>query len=103
MVNIIPINVPEERLVHDLLSICWPGTKTLVRLASEEFLQDGDGVARHVDWVEGLVGENGVVDLVFVFTAEWGLLEEHLVDEHSESPPIDGASVLFVEQDLLVS
>lgn len=55
-----------------------------------------------MDWIKGLVGENGVVDFVFVFAAEGRLLQEHLVDEHAEGPPIDCAAVLLVEQDLQV-
>lgn len=100
MVNIIPVNIPEERLIHDLLSICRAATQTRLRLTSEELLEDGDRVAWHMDWVEWLIRENGVVDFVFVFAAEWRLLEEHLVDENTEGPPIDSASVLLIEQDL---
>lgn len=51
-------------------------------------------------WVERLISENGVVDLVFVFTTEGGLLEEHLVDENAKCPPVDCATVLFVEENL---
>lgn len=100
MINIIPIDIPKERLVHDLLCIRRSTSQTLIRLASEEFLEDGHGVAWHVDWVKWLIGENSVVDFVFVFAAEGRLLQEHLVDEHAEGPPIDGATVFLVEQDL---
>ena len=54
-----------------------------------------------MDRVKGLVGQDGVVDFVFIFAAEGGLLEEHLVDEDAEGPPVDGAAVLFVQEDLL--
>jgi hypothetical protein len=63
----------------------------------QQFLQNGDGVAGHVDRVERLVGENGVVDLVFVFAAEGRLLEEHLVDQDTKGPPVDGTAVLLVQ------
>jgi hypothetical protein len=53
-----------------------------------------------MDGVERLVGENGVVDLVFVFTAEGGLLEKHLVNQDTECPPVDGAAVLLVQENL---
>lgn len=55
-----------------------------------------------MNWVEWLVGENGVVDFVFVFTTEWGLLEEHLVDENTEGPPVHCTTVLLVKQNLLL-
>ncbi len=80
MVDIVPIDVPEKRMAHDLLGVGDAGAEADLGFARQEFLQDGDGVARHVDGVEWLVGEDGVVDLVFVFAAEGGLLQEHLVD-----------------------
>ena len=101
MVDIVPIDVPEKRMAHDLLGVGDAGAETDLGFARQEFLQDGDGVARHVDGVEGLVGENGVVDLVFVFAAEGRLLQEHLVDQHAEGPPVDCAAVFLVEEDLV--
>ena len=53
-----------------------------------------------MDGVERLIGENSVVDFVFVFTTEGRLLEEHLVDEDTECPPVDGATVLLVQENL---
>ena len=98
--DIIPIDIPEERMTHDFLRIGRAGSQSQFGFPHEEFLEDGDGVAGHVDWVEGFVGEDGVVDFVFVFAAEGGLLEEHLVDEDAEGPPVDCAAVFFVEEDL---
>lgn len=100
MVDVIPVNIPKERLTHDFLSIRRPASETLLGFSREKFLQDGDGVPGHVDGVEGLVCENGIVDFVFVFAAEGGLLEEHLVDEDAKGPPIYCAAVLFIQQDL---
>ena len=53
-----------------------------------------------MDGIEGFVGEDGVVDFVFVFAPEGRLLQEHLVDEDAEGPPVDGAAVFLVEEDL---
>lgn len=100
MVHIIPVNIPKKRLIHNLLRIRWATSQTLVRLTSEQFLEDGNRVAWHVDWVKGLVGENGVVNFVFIFAAEGRLLQEHLVNEYAEGPPVDGATVFLVEQNL---
>ena len=80
VVDVVPVDVPKESMGHDLLRVRGARAKAQFGLAGEQFLEDGDGVAGHVDGVEGLVGENGVVDFVFVFAAEGGLLEEHLVD-----------------------
>ena len=79
-IDLLPIDIPEEGVAHDFLGICRAAAQAICGFASEEFLEDGDGVVGHVDGVKGLVGEDGVVDLVFVFAAEGGLLEEHLVD-----------------------
>lgn len=100
MINIIPVDILEESLAHDLLGVGGTRPKTLVRIARQKLLQDGDRIAGHVDRVQGLVGENGVVDLVLVFAAEGRLLEEHLVDQDAEGPPVDCAAVFLVEQDL---
>ena len=101
VVDVIPVNLLEEGLIHDLLGIRWTATKAGFRLAGEELLQDGDGVARHVDGVKGLVSQNSVVDFFFVFAAEWRLLEQHLVDQYTECPPVDSTTVLLVEQNLI--
>lgn len=89
-------------MAHNLLCVGGAGPEPNLGLAGQEFLQDGDGVAGHVDGVEGLVGEDGVVDFVFVFAAERRLLQQHLVDQNAEGPPVDGTAVLFVEENLRI-
>ncbi len=103
VVHIVPVDVPEERVAHDLLRVGGPGAEPHVGLAREQLLQDRDRVARHVDRVERLVREDGVVDLVLVLAAERRLLQQHLVDEHAKGPPVDGPAVALVEQDLALS
>lgn len=53
-----------------------------------------------MDGVERLVGKNGVVDFVFVLTAERRLLKEHLVNKNTKCPPVNCASVLLVQENL---
>jgi len=101
VVDVVPVDVPKESMGHDFLRVGGAGPKSHLGLAGEQFLENGDGVARHVDWVEWLVGEDGVVDFVFVFATEGRLLEEHLVDEDAEGPPVDCAAVFLVQQDLV--
>jgi hypothetical protein len=96
VVDVIPVDVPEERMGHDFLRVGRSRSQSHLRLTSEQLLEDGHGVAGHVDGVERLIGENGIVNLVLVLTTEGGLLEEHLVDENTECPPIDSAAVLLV-------
>lgn len=97
MVNILPIDVAEERLRHDFLGIGRSGTETQLGLAGEQFLENRDRIAGHVNGVERFVGKDGVVDVFLIFAAERRLLKKHLVYEDSEGPPIDGATVFFVE------
>lgn len=96
MINVVPVDVPEEGMGHDFLGIGGTGAKAHFGLAGKELLENRDGVAGHVNGVEGLVGENGVVNLVFVFAAEGGLLEQHLVDKDAEGPPINSATIFLV-------
>ena len=56
MIDIIPVDVPEEGVAHDLLGVGDAGAEADLGFAGEQFLQDGDRVARHVDGVEGFVG-----------------------------------------------
>jgi hypothetical protein len=53
-----------------------------------------------VNRVERLVSEDSVVDFIFVLAAEWRLLKKHLIDEHTEGPPVDSSTVFLVEKDL---
>lgn len=71
MVDIIPSNGAEEGLAHDFLRIRWATAKSLIWLPSEELLKNRDRVARHVDRVQRLVRENGVINFLLVFTSEW--------------------------------
>lgn len=80
VINVIPINIPEKRLTHDLLCIGWSAPKSHLRFACQKLLKNGDGVTWHVDRIKGLISKNRVVDFVFIFATERRLLKEHLVD-----------------------
>lgn len=98
VIHIVPVDVGEERVAHDLLGIRWTRAKTLLGLPSQQPLENRDGVARHVNGIQGLVREDGIVDFVFVLAAEGRLLKQHLVDEHTEGPPVNRAAVFLVQQ-----
>lgn len=49
-----------------------------------------------MDWVQGLVGKDSVVDFVLVLATEGRLLKQHLVDEDTKCPPIDCSTILLV-------
>lgn len=70
VIDVVPIDRTEEGLRHDLLGVGRTTAKTLVGLAREQLLQDGDRIAGHGDGIERLVGEDGLVDFIFVFTAK---------------------------------
>lgn len=96
LVNFVPIDVPEVSVRHDFLRVGGTRSKSHFRLAGEQLLKNGDRVARHVNGVEWFVGENSIVDFVFVLSTERRLLEQHLIDQNTKRPPINGAAVLLV-------
>lgn len=100
MVHVVPVDVAEEGVIHDFLGVSRSTAKTVVRLAGQELLKDRHRVPWHRNRIQGLICENGIVDLVFVFTSEWRLLQKHLVDQDAKRPPIYRAAVLLVEQNL---
>lgn len=51
VVYIVPVNIAEEWLAHHLLGISWAASESLVGLASEQLLENGDRVSGHVDRV----------------------------------------------------
>jgi hypothetical protein len=53
-----------------------------------------------VDGIERLIRKDSVVDFILVFTTEGRLLQEHLVDEDAERPPVNRATILLIEQNL---
>jgi hypothetical protein len=53
-----------------------------------------------VDGIERLIRKDSVVDFILVFTTEGRLLQEHLVDEDTERPPVNRATILLIEQNL---
>lgn len=63
-------------------------------------MKDGNRVSRHVDGVKNLVFQDGLKDLVFIVSFEWRLSEQHLIDQHTERPPVDGTSVLLFTKNL---
>lgn len=101
LIHILPIHPPEEGMTHDFLRVCRSGAESMCWFTSEQLLQNGNGVAWHMDRVEWFVGQDGVVDFILIFTAEGGLLEKHLIDQHAECPPVDSAAVFLVQENLL--
>lgn len=100
MVDIVPVDVPEERLAHDLLRISGAASQSLIRFTDEQLLQDRHRIPRHVNRVERLVRQNSVINLIFVFTSERGLLQQHLVDKNAKGPPVYGAAVFLIQKNL---
>lgn len=100
MVDVVPVDVAEECMGHDFLSIRGTGAQSQLRLTSEKFLKDGNGVSRHMNRIQGLIRKDSVVDFVFIFTTEGRLLKKHLVDEHTKCPPVNRTGVLLVQENL---
>lgn len=75
MINVVPINVAEERMTHDLLSISRPTTQAKLWFPSEKLLKNGNGVARHMNRIQRLISQDGIINLIFVLSTERGLLQ----------------------------
>lgn len=100
MVDIIPIDVSEEGVRHDLLGIGWTGAKAKLGFTGQQLLQNRDRIPRHMNGVKWLIRKNGVVDFIFIFTTERRLLKQHLVDEHTKRPPIDRSAIFLIQKNL---
>lgn len=103
MVDVIPVDVSEECMRHDFLGIRWSRAQSQFRLASEQLLKNRNRVTGHVDRVQGFVSKDSIIDFILVFTTEGRLLKEHLVDEHTERPPVNSAAVSLVQENLNAS
>lgn len=53
-----------------------------------------------MDRIQRLILENRIKDFVLIVAPERRLPEQHLVDEHTEGPPIDSTTVALLEDDL---
>ena len=103
VVYIIPIDISKKWLAHDFLRISWSTPKTLIWFSGEEFLQYRNRVARHMDGVQWFIGQNSIINFVFILASEGRLLQKHLVYENTECPPIYSTAILLVQQDLAMS
>lgn len=100
VVDIIPVDISEEGLAHHFLRICRAAPQSLIRLAGQEFLQNGHGIPGHVDRVQRFISKDGIVDFVLILASEWRLLQKHLINQHTKCPPVYSPSVFLVKQNL---
>ncbi len=100
MVDVVPVDVAEESVRHNLLGIRGARSQSQFGLAGQQLLQNRNRIAGHVNWVERLVCKDSIVNLVFIFSTERRLLQKHLVDKHTESPPINRTAVLLIKENL---
>lgn len=50
-----------------------------------------------MNWIEGLVSKNSIVDFILVFASEGRLLQEHLIDQNTKRPPVDSSTIFLVK------
>lgn len=55
-----------------------------------------------MDGVQGLIGQNCIVDFIFILTTERRLLKQHLVYQNTKRPPVHSSTISFVHQNLLL-
>ena len=63
-------------------------------------LEHGDGLPGEPDWVEDVVVEDALEEVVLVVGLEWRLPGHHLVHEHAQRPPVHRRAVVQLLQDL---
>jgi hypothetical protein len=70
MIHVIPIDISKKWLAHYLLRVGRAATEPHIRLTSQQLLENGDGIARHMNRIQRFVGENSVIDLIFILATE---------------------------------
>lgn len=100
VIDVFPVDVPEEGMAHDLLGISWARSKAQLGFTSKELLENGYRVLGHMNGVERFIGQNGIVDFVLVLTTEGRLLEKHLIDQDAKGPPVHCPTILLVQENL---
>lgn len=68
---------------------------------STHSFQDADGLLAEPDWVEHVIVEDGLKQVVLVVSLEGGLPGHHLIHQHPQGPPVHGGAILQLLQDLL--
>ena len=61
--------------------------KPLADFLLHEAFQDGDGLLAEPDWVEDVVVENRLEEVVLVVRLKRRLASHHLIHQHAKSPP----------------
>lgn len=51
-------------------------------------LQDADGLLAQPDWVEHVIMEDGLKQVVLIVGFEGGLPSHHLIHQHPQGPPV---------------
>ena len=97
MVKIVPMDSLEERMSHDFKGVFKARSQPLFWFTGEQLLYEARGVSWHVEWIKWQVNQDGVIDLIFIFTGEGGLLEKHLIDENSECPPVYWETIFLAQ------
>lgn len=122
VVDVIKVDVPEERVLLDVLGISLACSQSSDRVSIQQLesqtgksalveerdhsqeiahpLQQVDGLTGHGHRVERLVLQDGIKDLILVVSPEGRLAEQHLVGQNTKRPPVDSASVSLFEQNL---
>ncbi len=87
---------PEFTLARTVLQVAVP----LRKVCHQQVLHQRLGVLVEALWELDLPPEDVLVDAHRVVVVEGVDTSVHLVDEHSQSPPVDSLSVALVEDDL---
>lgn len=69
------------------------------RVTTHSF-QDADGLLTEPDWVEHIIMEDGLEQVILVVSLEGGLPSHHLIHQNPQGPPVHRGAVLQLLQDL---
>ena len=87
--HLLPVDAPEEDVVHDLLRVVRPTAKTASGVLAQQPIEEVTRLAGECPRKAHLLDENQLKEDVVVAIVEGQSADHHLVHDHAEAPPID--------------
>lgn len=64
--------------------------------------EDANCLFAEPHWIEHIIVEDGLEQVIFIISLKWWLACHHLVHEHTQGPPVHRWAILQLLQDLCV-
>lgn len=83
---------------------CWPcyGLAIMAAAFIAHRLEDANCFFAEPHWIEHVVVEDGLKQVILIIRFKWWLARHHLVHEHTQGPPVHWWPILQLLQDLCV-